>query len=88
MAIGILFGNYGIRIVSQNPDDFHCACKTGKGHPDLRPCQLRCVTCARVSPCLYSSVCMMGSEKAFLMMPAKKKQLANVEKMVPGAWPT
>lgn len=23
MAVGILFGYYGLRVVSQNPDDFH-----------------------------------------------------------------
>lgn len=79
----------GIRIVSQKPGDFHCR-KDWNRAPWPMPmllCQPRCVTCARASPCLHNSVCLMVSGQAFLVMPAKEKQLANVGKMVPGTCP-
>lgn len=38
MAIGILFGNYGISIVSQKPGDFYCPVRNKKLLSDLCSC--------------------------------------------------
>lgn len=63
MAVGVPFGNHGIRIVSLKPGNSLCR-QDWERAPCPLPmilCQLRCVTYARGSPCLHASVCLIGS---------------------------